>query len=94
MNDESAGPTTYIAYLLRLWRAGSRSSGSVWHASLENPHTGERLAFGDAKALFAFLTDLMACLSGAGSAPPAPGPGGAACVTGPPAAEEDPDRST
>ena len=51
---------TYLSYMLRLWQAGSRDGKSVWRASLENPRTGERLAFGDAKDLFAFLADLMA----------------------------------
>jgi len=46
--------------MLRLWQAGSRGGQPVWRASLENPRTGERLAFGDAKDLFAFLADLMA----------------------------------
>ena len=59
---------TYMACLLRLWQAGSRGGLPVWRASLENPHTGERLAFGDAKDLFTFLVDLMANLA-AGTAP-------------------------
>jgi len=46
--------------MLRLWQAGNRDGKSVWRASLENPHTGERVAFGDAKDSFAFLADLMA----------------------------------
>jgi len=49
--------------MLRLWQAGSRDGKSVWRASLENPHTGERLAFGDTKALFAFLADLTSSLT-------------------------------
>ena len=32
----------------------------VWRASLEDPHSGERLAFRDQEALFAFLRDLLA----------------------------------
>jgi hypothetical protein len=32
----------------------------VWRASLENPHTGERLVFGDVEGLFAFLSELLA----------------------------------
>jgi hypothetical protein len=46
--------------MLRLWQAGSRAGLPVWRASLENPHTGERLAFGDTETLFAFLADLTA----------------------------------
>ncbi len=55
--------STYVAYMLRLWRAGGRAGLPVWRASLENPHTGERLAFGDAKDLLTFLADLMADLA-------------------------------
>lgn len=57
MNKEHTRRVTYLSYLLRLWQAGSRGDRSVWHASLENPHTGERLAFGDMEALFAFLVE-------------------------------------
>jgi hypothetical protein len=49
-------PPTYIAYLLRLWQVGSQL-GTVWHASLEDPHTGERRGFADLKGLFAFLEE-------------------------------------
>ena len=47
----------YLAYMLRLWQAGSRDGQPVWRASLENPHTGERQAFGDVDALYAFLAE-------------------------------------
>lgn len=63
MDGEPVRHPTYVAYMLRLWQAGSRGGLPVWRASLENPHTGERLAFGDEEALFAFLTDLMADLA-------------------------------
>ena len=49
-------PPTYIAYLLRLWQVGSRL-GTVWHASLEDPHTGKRRGFADLKGLFTFLEE-------------------------------------
>jgi hypothetical protein len=49
--------------MLRVWLAGSSAGQPVWRASLENPHTGERLAFGDAKELITFLADLMADLA-------------------------------
>jgi hypothetical protein len=45
--------------MLRLWQAGSRSGQPVWRASLENPHTGERQAFGDVEALVAFLAEKL-----------------------------------
>jgi hypothetical protein len=46
----------YRAYMLRLWRVegGDRP---MWRASVESPHTGERQAFADLKALFAFLEE-------------------------------------
>ncbi len=44
----------YQAYLLRLWRVNT-GRAIVWHASLEDPHTGERKAFADLHALLAFL---------------------------------------
>jgi hypothetical protein len=58
MNGEPVKHGAYVAYMLRLWRTGNRAGRPVWRASLENPHTGERLAFGDTEALFAFLGDL------------------------------------
>jgi hypothetical protein len=60
MDGESIRQETYMAYMLRLWQAGRRDGKRIWHASLENPHTGERLAFGDAQDLLVFLSDLMA----------------------------------
>lgn len=58
MNGEPVRQGAYVAYMLRLWRAGTNVGRPVWRASIENPHTGERLAFGDMEALFAFLADL------------------------------------
>jgi hypothetical protein len=52
-------PPTYIAYLLRLWKVGSQL-GTVWHASLEDPRTGERKGFADLKGLFMFLEEQTA----------------------------------
>lgn len=63
-----SGRPTYLFYMVRLWLAGNSAGQPVWRASLENPHTGERLAFGDAKELVAFLADLMADLAD-GTAP-------------------------
>jgi len=46
--------THYISYLLRVWRANG--NGEVtWRASLESPHTGERLGFANLDELFSFL---------------------------------------
>jgi hypothetical protein len=46
----------YMAYMLRLWRADTGAQ-PVWRASLESPHTGERLGFGSLEALFVFLVE-------------------------------------
>jgi hypothetical protein len=44
----------FYSFLLRLWRAGNDRE-SVWRASLESPHTGERLGFANLGELFAYL---------------------------------------
>jgi hypothetical protein len=46
----------YLAYMLRVWKAHT-DEGPIWRASLESPHTGERQAFTDLVALFAFLQE-------------------------------------
>jgi len=43
----------YLSYLLRLWRVGTEKT--TWRASLESPHTGERIGFASLGELFAFL---------------------------------------
>jgi hypothetical protein len=67
MSNECDRSPTYLSYMLRLWQAGSRGGRQVWRASLENPHTGERQAFGDVEALVAFLTDRTSSPIGAKS---------------------------
>lgn len=52
----SGKQTAYRSYLLRLWLAKEQDQ-TVWRASLENPHTGERLGFATLERLFAFLED-------------------------------------
>jgi hypothetical protein len=46
----------YRAYLLRLWREGEHGP---WRATLEDPHTGERIAFATADKLLAYLSDQL-----------------------------------
>jgi len=53
MNPE---PPDYITYLLRVWCAGSTDDAG-WRAALEDPRSGERQAFRDLAALFAFLDE-------------------------------------
>lgn len=57
MDGKTIPYETYMAYMLRLWQVGSREGRSVWRASLENPHTGERQVFGDMEALVVFLAE-------------------------------------
>lgn len=72
----STEPTNYQAYLLRLWRTNVNASGPpIWRASLEEPHTGERLGFATLEQLFTYLmerTEDVAHLSPTAATPPAP----------------------
>ena len=45
------------SFLLRLWSC-SESDNSSWRASLEDPHTGERIGFASLEHLFAYLMEL------------------------------------
>ena len=46
----------YRAYLLRLWQGSADGGGpTVWSASVEDPHTGERIGFATLDHLFAYL---------------------------------------
>lgn len=50
----------YRAFMLRLWRAGDPPAAGQttnWRASLESPHTGERIGFGSLTELFSFLQE-------------------------------------
>jgi hypothetical protein len=55
--------SAYHAYLLRLWQVEAAPSGSggepVWRASLEHPHTGERVGFAGLDDLIAYLRHQM-----------------------------------
>ena len=54
----------YVAYLLRLWQV--QDKGKIgWRASLENAHSGEKLAFAQLDELVVFLRERT------GLAPPA-----------------------
>lgn len=46
--------TRYISFLLRLWQE-KHNGEDLWHASLEDPHTGERHGFTNLEALMKFL---------------------------------------
>lgn len=47
-------PPHYAAYLLRLWREKSGESAE-WRASLQDPHSAERVGFASLADLFEFL---------------------------------------
>lgn len=47
---------SYFSYLLRLWPITIQGQ-LMWRASLEHPHTGERMGFASLERLFAFLQD-------------------------------------
>jgi hypothetical protein len=44
----------YFSYLLRLWLAGDEGQ-LHWRASLEDPHSGERIGFDHLELLYQFL---------------------------------------
>jgi hypothetical protein len=48
----------YLAYLLRLWRAGTGEGGG-WRASLQDPYTGERIGFACLDDAVAYLRERM-----------------------------------
>ncbi len=54
--DETGSQKAYRSYLLRLWCDG-REATACWQASLDDPHTGERIGFGSLEDLFAFLVE-------------------------------------
>jgi hypothetical protein len=58
--------STYLSYLVRLWRAegrvgpaepGAAAPSAVWRVSVESAQTGETAMFADLDDLFAFLKD-------------------------------------
>lgn len=66
--EESREGSHYLSYLLRLWCEGSDSAPATatkmaWRASLQDPHTGQRLGFGGPDEMFAFLSSQMAVRS-------------------------------
>ena len=48
----------YLSYLLRLWQVEGES-GSGWRASLQNPHTAERLNFASLEELVSYLEEKL-----------------------------------
>jgi hypothetical protein len=54
MSREREGVGDYFAYLLRLWREEG-GEATRWRASVEDPHSGEKLGFAHLEELVAFL---------------------------------------
>jgi hypothetical protein len=52
----------YHSYLLRLWPI-KENEHTIWRASLESPHTGEKWGFADLDAVCAFLRKQTATLT-------------------------------
>jgi hypothetical protein len=52
-SEEAEGQADYVSYLPRLWRGSDE--GAVWRASLQSPHTGERVGFASLEKLHDFL---------------------------------------
>ncbi len=58
MLNEDNEDKEYRAYLIRLWPVHSGGQ-TVWRASAEDAHSGERRAFADLAHLFAFLQEAV-----------------------------------
>ena len=55
--QERAGEVSgYVSYLLRLWREKG-GQATWWRASLQDPHSGERVGFAHLDELVAFLRE-------------------------------------
>ncbi len=59
LSSEVGPRPRYYSYLLRLWMPGDEGDVS-WHASLDDPKTGERLGFPTLQALWDYLQELIA----------------------------------
>ena len=55
-NESTPDHPDYRAFLVRLWRV-SAGGATTWRASVECPHTGERLGFAGVQDLFDFLSE-------------------------------------
>ena len=53
VSEKAGRKTDYRSYLLRLWQESEKAA--VWRASLQNPHTGERVGFASLDKLYDFL---------------------------------------
>lgn len=58
MSREANIKQAYRAWLVRMWPV-CRDGQTIWRASAEDAHTGERRAFADLPQLFAFLEETV-----------------------------------
>ena len=49
----------YLSYLLRLWRTEGVGQAATWHASLEDPRSGETYHFASLEEAVAFVQRQM-----------------------------------
>jgi hypothetical protein len=56
LNSPLSMQTRYFSFLLRLWQV-KQNGGRSWHASLEDPHTGERHGFTNLEMMMKFLIE-------------------------------------
>ena len=60
MTEGAGKHRDYVSYLLRMWQDSGDGGAFLiqeapWRASLQSPHTGERIGFADLEKLFAYL---------------------------------------
>ena len=60
MTEGAGKHRDYVSFLLRMWQDGGDGGAplkqrTLWRASLQSPHTGERIGFADLEKLFAYL---------------------------------------
>jgi hypothetical protein len=56
------GKRRYFAWLLRIWESGETETG--WQASLQDPHSGERIGFASAEGMWLYVKEHMATAQG------------------------------
>jgi len=53
----------YLSYLLRLWRTEGVGQAAIWHASLEDPRSGESYHFASLEEAVGFIQGQMGLAS-------------------------------
>jgi hypothetical protein len=52
----------YFAWLLRIWESGEE--GAPWQASLQDPHSGERIGFASPEGMWIYVKKRIATAKG------------------------------